>query len=174
MILSTLVESLDLTGVRVLPFVTYAVSGMAGIDCDYREALPDSEVADGLAIRGEGDVRESLPRYTQQGLEPAQELVALLGEIARRREATPAQVALAWLLAQGEQIVPIPGTTKIHRLEENLGGGHHRSGRGEPGAPRRGLRPDRHRGGPLPGDDAELDRPLTGSGGRREPAQRLA
>lgn len=136
MILSTLVESLDLTGVRVLPFVTYAVSGMAGIDRDYREAL--------------------------------------LGEIARRREATPAQVALAWLLAQGEQIVPIPGTTKIHRLEENLGGGHHRSGRGEPGAPRRGLRPDRHRGGPLPGDDAELDRPLTGSGGRREPAQRLA
>lgn len=53
MIMSTLVESLDLPGVRVLPFVTYAVSGMAGIDRDYREALPDSEVADGLAIRGE-------------------------------------------------------------------------------------------------------------------------
>lgn len=53
MILSTLVESLDLTGLRVLPFVTYAVSGMAGIDRDYREALPDSEVANGLAIRGE-------------------------------------------------------------------------------------------------------------------------
>lgn len=70
---------------------------------------------------GEGDLRGSLPRYTQQGLAPAQELVALLGEIARRREATPAQVALAWLLAQGEQIVPIPGTTKVHRLEENLG-----------------------------------------------------
>ncbi|WP_217491419.1 flavodoxin [Brachybacterium squillarum] len=53
MILSALVESLDLTGMRVLPFVTYAVSGMAGIDRDYREVLPDAEVADGLAIRGE-------------------------------------------------------------------------------------------------------------------------
>lgn len=57
MIMSTLVESLDLAGLRVLPFVTYAVSGMAGIDRDYREALPDSEVGEGLAIRGE-DVEE--------------------------------------------------------------------------------------------------------------------
>lgn len=53
MILETLLEGIDLSGRRVLPFVTYAVSGMAGIDRDYREALPDAEVADGLAIRAE-------------------------------------------------------------------------------------------------------------------------
>jgi aryl-alcohol dehydrogenase-like predicted oxidoreductase len=48
-------------------------------------------------------------------------LVDLLGMIARRKEATPAQIALAWLLAQKPWIVPIPGTTKLHRLDENLG-----------------------------------------------------
>jgi aryl-alcohol dehydrogenase-like predicted oxidoreductase len=48
-------------------------------------------------------------------------LVDLLGEIARQKEATPAQIALAWLLAQKPWIVPIPGTTKLHRLQENLG-----------------------------------------------------
>ena len=50
-----------------------------------------------------------------------QELVDLLGRIAARRKATPAQIALAWLLAQKPWIVPIPGTTKLHRLEENIG-----------------------------------------------------
>jgi aryl-alcohol dehydrogenase-like predicted oxidoreductase len=48
-------------------------------------------------------------------------LVDLLGEIAKRKKATPAQIALAWLLAQKRWIVPIPGTTKLHRLEENIG-----------------------------------------------------
>lgn len=53
MIMSTFIEARDLTGKRVLPFVTYAVSGLAGVDQDYREALPGSDVADGLAVRGE-------------------------------------------------------------------------------------------------------------------------
>lgn len=67
----------------------------------------------------DGDVRATLPRYEQQSREAAARLVILLGEIADRRNATPAQVALAWLLAQRPWITPIPGTTKIHRLEEN-------------------------------------------------------
>lgn len=58
MLMSTFVEAVDLAGVRVLPFVTYAVSGMSGIDADYRRALPDSEVVDGLAVRGE-EVRDA-------------------------------------------------------------------------------------------------------------------
>lgn len=53
MIMSTFVEAVDLAGTRVLPFITYAVSGMSGIDQDYRNALPGSDVADGLAVRGE-------------------------------------------------------------------------------------------------------------------------
>ncbi|GAA3288165.1 flavodoxin [Nesterenkonia halobia] len=53
MIMSTFIESIDLADTRILPFVTYAVSGMSGIDQDYRDALPGSEVVDGLAVRGE-------------------------------------------------------------------------------------------------------------------------
>jgi len=53
MIMSTFIEAVDLAGKRILPFVTYAVSGMAGVDRNYRDALPDSDVADGLAVRGE-------------------------------------------------------------------------------------------------------------------------
>jgi flavodoxin len=53
MIMSTFIEGIDLAGKRVLPFVTYAVSGMSGVDQDYRNALPDSDVTDGLAVRGE-------------------------------------------------------------------------------------------------------------------------
>ncbi len=60
MIMSTFIEGVDLGGKRVLPFVTYAVSGMAGIDQDYRDALPDSEVTEGLAVRGE-DARDAAP-----------------------------------------------------------------------------------------------------------------
>ena len=67
------------------------------------------------------DFRASCPRFTPEAREANQALVALLGRIAKRKEATPAQVALAWLLAQKPWIVPIPGTTKPHRLDENLG-----------------------------------------------------
>jgi aryl-alcohol dehydrogenase-like predicted oxidoreductase len=70
---------------------------------------------------GEGDFRKILPRFTPEAMEKNQALVDLLKRIATRKEATPAQVALAWVLAQKPWIVPIPGTTKLHRLEENLG-----------------------------------------------------
>jgi aryl-alcohol dehydrogenase-like predicted oxidoreductase len=68
-----------------------------------------------------GDFRNILPRFTPEARKANQALVDLLGEIAARKQATPAQIALAWLLAQKPWIVPIPGTTKLHRLEENLG-----------------------------------------------------
>ena len=70
---------------------------------------------------GEGDFRNILPRFTSEAMERNQALVDLLKRIAGRNGATPAQIALAWLLAQRPWIVPIPGTTKLHRLEENLG-----------------------------------------------------
>ena len=70
---------------------------------------------------GEGDFRKILPRFTPEALEKNQALVDLLKRIADEKKATPAQIALAWLLAQKPWIVPIPGTTKLHRLEENLG-----------------------------------------------------
>jgi len=69
-----------------------------------------------------GDIRSGLPRFTQEALQANQALVELLGRIAQGMNATPAQIALAWLLAQKPWIVPIPGTTKEHRLRENLGG----------------------------------------------------
>jgi aryl-alcohol dehydrogenase-like predicted oxidoreductase len=67
------------------------------------------------------DFRNSLPRFTPKARKANQALVDLLGEIAKRKKATPAQVALAWLLAQKPWIVPIPGTTKLERLDENIG-----------------------------------------------------
>jgi aryl-alcohol dehydrogenase-like predicted oxidoreductase len=67
------------------------------------------------------DFRSNLPRFKPEALEANQALVDLLRKIAERKNATPAQIALAWLLAQKPWIVPIPGTTKLHRLEENLG-----------------------------------------------------
>ena len=67
------------------------------------------------------DFRAGLPRFTPQALEANQALVDLLRTIGDRKGATPAQIALAWLLAQRPWIVPIPGTTKLERLEENIG-----------------------------------------------------
>jgi aryl-alcohol dehydrogenase-like predicted oxidoreductase len=67
------------------------------------------------------DLRSTLPRFTPEARKANQALVDLLGEIAKRKKATPAQIALAWLLAQKPWIVPIPGTTKLHRLDENIG-----------------------------------------------------
>ncbi|MDQ6655761.1 MAG: aldo/keto reductase [Verrucomicrobiota bacterium] len=67
------------------------------------------------------DFRNIVPRFTREARKANQSLVAVLGTIAARKQATPAQLALAWLLAQKPWIVPIPGTTKLHRLEENLG-----------------------------------------------------
>jgi aryl-alcohol dehydrogenase-like predicted oxidoreductase len=69
----------------------------------------------------ESDFRRILPRFTPEAMEKNQALVDMLKRIASEESATPAQIALAWLLAQKSWIVPIPGTTKLHRLEENLG-----------------------------------------------------
>jgi aryl-alcohol dehydrogenase-like predicted oxidoreductase len=68
------------------------------------------------------DFRNSVPRFNEENRKANQKLVDLLGEIANQKEATPAQIALGWLLAQKPWIVPIPGTTKSHRLTENIGG----------------------------------------------------
>jgi aryl-alcohol dehydrogenase-like predicted oxidoreductase len=77
-------------------------------------------IKEGTAF-GKDDFRSIVPRFSQEALRANQALVDLLGEVARAKGVTPGQIALAWLLAQKPWIVPIPGTTKLHRLEENLG-----------------------------------------------------
>src|SRR6202044_2285669 len=67
------------------------------------------------------DFRSTLPRFTPEALKVNQALIDLLNTIAQKKKATPAQIALAWLLAQKPWIVPIPGTTKLNRLYENIG-----------------------------------------------------
>jgi aryl-alcohol dehydrogenase-like predicted oxidoreductase len=70
---------------------------------------------------GSGDFRSTLPRFTPEAMKANQAFVDLLSTIAKQKNATPAQIALAWLLAQKPWIVPIPGTTKLSRLDENIG-----------------------------------------------------
>jgi aryl-alcohol dehydrogenase-like predicted oxidoreductase len=70
---------------------------------------------------GEGDFRKNIPRFQPEAMEKNQAFVDLLKRVGDEKGATPAQIALAWLLAQRPTIVPIPGTTKLHRLEENIG-----------------------------------------------------
>jgi aryl-alcohol dehydrogenase-like predicted oxidoreductase len=70
---------------------------------------------------GSSDFRSTLPRFTPEAMKANQALVDLLADIAAKKKATPAQIALAWLLAQKPWIVPIPGTTKLARLDENIG-----------------------------------------------------
>ncbi|MGH7107533.1 MAG: aldo/keto reductase, partial [Acetobacteraceae bacterium] len=67
------------------------------------------------------DFRNSLPRFSPEGIKANQAVVELVGRIASRKGVTRAQIALAWVLAQKSWIVPIPGTTKLHRLDENIG-----------------------------------------------------
>jgi aryl-alcohol dehydrogenase-like predicted oxidoreductase len=74
------------------------------------------------ATFGDSDFRKIVPRFNEENLKANQGIVEALGRIAERKHATRAQIALAWLLAQKPWIVPIPGTTKLQRLEENLGG----------------------------------------------------
>lgn len=76
---------------------------------------------DANATFDSSDFRSTLPRFTPEALKANQDLIELLNGIAERKKATPAQIALAWLLAQKPWIVPIPGTTKLHRLDENIG-----------------------------------------------------
>jgi aryl-alcohol dehydrogenase-like predicted oxidoreductase len=73
------------------------------------------------ATFGKDDFRSVVPRFSPEALQANQKLVDLLSQIAKNKNATSAQIALAWLLAQKPWIVPIPGTTKLHRLKENLG-----------------------------------------------------
>jgi aryl-alcohol dehydrogenase-like predicted oxidoreductase len=70
---------------------------------------------------GDADFRKNLPRFAPEALQANQKLIAALEQIAKKKKSTPAQIALAWLLAQKPWIVPIPGTTKLLRLEENIG-----------------------------------------------------
>ena len=70
---------------------------------------------------GKSDFRNIVPRFTPEALEANQVVVELLKKVAEQKKATPAQIALAWLLAQKPWIVPIPGTTRLNRLEENIG-----------------------------------------------------
>ncbi len=95
---------------------------------------------------GDNDFRKILPRFTPEAMEKNQVLVDLLKRIASEKKATPAQIALAWLLAQRPWIVPIPGTTKLHRLEENVAAADVALTAGDPRRDRaRGGR-DRYRG----------------------------
>jgi aryl-alcohol dehydrogenase-like predicted oxidoreductase len=127
----------------------HAVQPLAAVQSEYsmwwRE--PEKEILPTLAILGIGfvpfsplgkgfltgaisdkttfdstDFRNTVPRFSAEARKANQMLVELVGRIAADKQATPAQVALAWLLAQQPWIVPIPGTTKLHRLEENIGG----------------------------------------------------
>lgn len=70
---------------------------------------------------GADDFRSKVPRFAAEAIEANEKLVSLLAALAAEKNVTPAQIALAWLLAQKPWIVPIPGTTKLHRLTENLG-----------------------------------------------------
>jgi aryl-alcohol dehydrogenase-like predicted oxidoreductase len=76
---------------------------------------------DETATFDSSDFRSTLPRFTKEALRANQALIALLGSIAEQKQATPAQIAITWLLAQKPWIVPIPGTTKLDRLDENIG-----------------------------------------------------
>ena len=77
---------------------------------------------DGTTTLDSTDFRNVVPRFTPENRKANQAVVDLLTRIAAKQRATPAQIAFAWLLARNPWIVPIPGTTKLHRLEENLGG----------------------------------------------------
>jgi aryl-alcohol dehydrogenase-like predicted oxidoreductase len=76
---------------------------------------------DASSTFGEGDIRSTLPRFQGEAREANQRLALAIAALAARKGVTPAQVALAWLLAQKPWIVPVPGTTKLHRLQENVG-----------------------------------------------------
>ena len=102
------VPTLEELGIGLVPFSPLGKGFLTG-------AITESTTFDS------NDFRNVVPRFTPEARKANQGLVDLLGEIAARKEATPAQIALAWLLAQKPWIVPIPGTTKLHRLEENIG-----------------------------------------------------
>jgi aryl-alcohol dehydrogenase-like predicted oxidoreductase len=103
-----LVPALDELGIGFVPFSPLGKGFLTG-------KIDENTTFD------KNDFRNIVPRFTPENRKANQALVDLLGKIAARKKATPAQIALAWLLAQKPWIVPIPGTTKLHRLDENLG-----------------------------------------------------
>jgi aryl-alcohol dehydrogenase-like predicted oxidoreductase len=104
---ATVMPTLEELGIGFVPFSPLGKGFLTG-------AIDASTTFD------KSDFRNSVPRFAPEARKANQALVDLLGDIAARKKATPAQIALAWLLAQKPWIVPIPGTTKLHRLEENL------------------------------------------------------
>lgn len=104
-----IIPTLEELGIGFVPFSPLGKGFLAG-------------KIDHTASFAEGDIRNTLPRYTEEARIANQGLVDLLNTIAAKKNATPAQIAIAWLLAQKPWIVPIPGTTKSHRLTENIGG----------------------------------------------------
>jgi aryl-alcohol dehydrogenase-like predicted oxidoreductase len=100
-----LVEELGIGFVPFSPLGRGFLTGTIGADTTFKD----------------GDYRRIAPRFTPEALKANQALADLVGKLAATKGVTPAQIALAWLLAQKPWIVPIPGTTKLHRLEENLG-----------------------------------------------------
>ena len=103
-----MIPTLDELGIGFVPFSPLGKGYLAG-------KINENTTFDS------SDIRNTIPRFTQQARKVNLVLVDLLGMIAERKNATPAQIALAWLLAQKPWIVPIPGTTKLARLQENLG-----------------------------------------------------
>jgi aryl-alcohol dehydrogenase-like predicted oxidoreductase len=104
-----ILPTLEELGIGFVPFAPLGKGFLTGA------IKEDAKFAD-------GDFRKVVPRFSEENLKANQGIVEALGRIAERKHATRAQIALAWLLAQKPWIVPIPGTTKLHRLEENLGG----------------------------------------------------
>jgi aryl-alcohol dehydrogenase-like predicted oxidoreductase len=104
-------EVLPTLGELGIGFVPYSPLGRGFLTGKMNEA----------ATFDSSDLRASLPRFTPEALKANQALIDLLATVGERTGATPAQIALAWLLAQKPWIAPIPGTTKLHRLEENIG-----------------------------------------------------
>jgi aryl-alcohol dehydrogenase-like predicted oxidoreductase len=103
-----ILRTLEELGIGFVPFSPLGKGFLTG-------KIDDTTTFDG------SDFRNTVPRFTPENRKANQDLVGLVTRIAERKQVTPAQIALAWLLAQKRWIVPIPGTTKRHRLEENLG-----------------------------------------------------
>jgi aryl-alcohol dehydrogenase-like predicted oxidoreductase len=103
-----IIPALEELGIGFVPFAPLGKGFLTGA------ITPDTRFAS-------TDMRSMVPRFTPEARGANQAMVDLLGQLAARKAATPAQIALGWLLAQKPWIVPIPGTTKVHRLEENLG-----------------------------------------------------
>jgi aryl-alcohol dehydrogenase-like predicted oxidoreductase len=103
-----IIPTLEALGIGLVPFSPLGKGFLAGKIDETRSFEP-------------GDIRNTIPRFTSEARKANQALVDLLSDIAKQKNATAAQIALAWLLAQKSWIAPIPGTTKAHRLKENIG-----------------------------------------------------